>query len=32
MGLPQPHEQMADLEPPLRRRIYQDNPEQLLRR
>jgi aminocarboxymuconate-semialdehyde decarboxylase len=32
MGLPQPHEQMADVDPALRRRMYQDNPELLLRR
>jgi aminocarboxymuconate-semialdehyde decarboxylase len=32
MGLPQPHEQMADVDAALRRRIYQDNAEQLLRR
>jgi aminocarboxymuconate-semialdehyde decarboxylase len=32
MGLPQPHQQMADADPALRRRVFQDNPEQLLRR
>jgi aminocarboxymuconate-semialdehyde decarboxylase len=32
MGLPQTHDQMADVDPALRRRVYQDNPEQLLRR
>jgi aminocarboxymuconate-semialdehyde decarboxylase len=32
MGLPQPPGQMADVDPALRRRIYQDNPELLLRR
>jgi aminocarboxymuconate-semialdehyde decarboxylase len=32
MGLPQPHEQMAEVDTALRRRIFEDNPEQLLRR
>jgi aminocarboxymuconate-semialdehyde decarboxylase len=32
MGLPQPHEQMTDVDPALRRCVYQDNPELLLRR
>jgi hypothetical protein len=29
MGLPEPHKQLADLEPGLRRRIFRDNPQAL---
>jgi len=29
MGLPEPHRQLADIEPTLRRRIFQDNPGRL---
>jgi aminocarboxymuconate-semialdehyde decarboxylase len=32
MGLPEPHQQMAEVGAALRRRVFQDNPEQLLRR
>jgi hypothetical protein len=32
MGLPEPHQQLSEVDRVLRRRIYQDNPEQLLRR
>jgi hypothetical protein len=29
MGLPQPHHQLADLDPKLRQRIFCDNPQRL---
>jgi len=30
MGIPEPHRQLADLDPALRRRIFQDNPRALI--
>jgi hypothetical protein len=32
MGMPEPHAQMADIDPALRRRIFCDNPKGLLDR